>query len=262
MSDSWHPATYELFQEERALPFHELLGLAEPGTFRRAVDLGCGTGELTALARLKLGIAELVGIDTSPAMLADARLRAAPGLSFVEGDLASWTSNGDHDLVLSNAALHWAADHRAVLGRWRAALAPGGQLLVQMPANSDHPSHRIAVEVARSEPFRTAFDGEPPVDPVDAHVLSPREYAVYLHELGFAQQHVRLQVFGHALPSTGSVVDWLRGTTLNRFKQRLSSELFDLFLSRYRERLMAVLGDRSPYFYPFQRLLFWARLPR
>ena len=194
-------------------------------------------------------------------MLADAQRHATSGLSFVAGDLASWTAPPDYDLLLSNAALQYATDHRAVLGRWRQALASGGQLLVQVPANSDHPAHRIAGEVARTEPFRSAFDGEPPPDPVATNVLAPGTYATILHELGFTQQHVRLQVFGHELPNTASLVDWLRGTTLNRFKLRLSTELFDRFLAQFRDRLLAVLGETAPYYYTFQRLLFWARLP-
>src|SRR5919199_273814 len=55
---------------------------------------------------------------------------------------------GGSVVVLSNAALHWVPDHRAVLGRWRAALRPGGQLAVQVPANFDHPSHAVVAEVA------------------------------------------------------------------------------------------------------------------
>ena len=36
---------------------------------------------------------------------------------------------------------------------------------------------------------------------------------------------------------------------------------YEAFLDRYRARLLEVLGDRSPYFYAFKRILFWGRLP-
>jgi trans-aconitate 2-methyltransferase len=55
------------------------------------------------------------------------------------------------------------------------------------------------------------------------------------------------------------VVDWVAGTTLVRFRERLPAELYARYVERYRTRLLEVIGDRSPYFYPFKRILFWAR---
>jgi trans-aconitate 2-methyltransferase len=91
-------------------------------------------------------------------------------------------------------------------------------------------------------------------------VLAPERYAALLDALGFEAQHVRLQVYGHHLPSTADVVEWTRGTTLTRYERGLPPELYQQFVDRYRGRLLAVLGDQSPYFYTFKRVLFRARL--
>ena len=90
-------------------------------------------------------------------------------------------------------------------------------------------------------------------------VLRPEDYAELLDELGFRQQHVRLQVYGHHLASTSEVVEWVKGTSLTRFRQRMSPPMYELFLDHYRQRLLEVVGDRRPYFYAFKRVLFWAR---
>jgi trans-aconitate 2-methyltransferase len=127
-----------------------------------------------------------------------------------------------------------------------------------VPANADHASHRVAVEVAHSEPFLSAFGGVPPPDPVATNVQPPEWYARRLHELGFAAQHVRLQVYGHVLPSTSAVVEWLEGTSLTRFFRVLPDELHGPFVDRYRTALLDRLGDEAPYFYPFKRILMWA----
>jgi trans-aconitate 2-methyltransferase len=84
---------------------------------------------------------------------------------------------------------------------------------------------------------------------------------VLLDELGFALQEVRLQVYLHHLRSTAEVVEWVKGTTLTRFKGPLGPEGWPGFVDLYRQRLLAVLGDRSPYVYPFKRILMWARRP-
>lgn len=138
-------------------------------------------------------------------------------------------------------------------------MKPGGQLAVQMPANSDHPSHLVAADVAAESPFAEAFDGGPPPDPVRSHVLRPEQYAELLDEMGFAEQHVRLQVYGHHMGSPSDVVEWVKGTTLTRFRERLPEDLYELFLVRYSDALLSVLGARRPYFYAFKRILFWAR---
>jgi trans-aconitate 2-methyltransferase len=248
---SWDPTQYRRFEAERDQPFHDLLELVEPVPGGVVVDLGCGDGRLTALGHEALEAASTVGIDSSPAMLEAAP--AGGGLSFGLGDIGVWEAPASYDVVLSNAALHWVPDHRAVLGRWRAALRPGGQLAVQVPANFDHPSHSVVGEVADG----LGLAVEP--DPVAVNVLRPEEYAVVLDDLGAVEQHVRLQVYVHQLPSSGDVVEWVKGTTLTRVRRATDAEGYERFLTAYRARLLAEIGDRTPYTYPFKRILFRAR---
>ena len=210
------PCAVRQFAAQRAQPFWDLVALIQrpAGGFGRCVDLGCGSGELTAAVTDQLGIDEMVGIDSSDAMLTAAREAvgcADDRLRFARGDVGKWTGRGDHDLVLANASLQWVPDHPGVLARWWAALAPGGQLAVQVPANADHAAHRLANQVAATEPFLSAFNSLPPPDPVAQNVLAPEQYAIVLDELGAVDQHVRLQVYPHHLESTASVVEWTTG---------------------------------------------------
>src|SRR3954454_16171773 len=101
----WDPLQYERFKQQRAQPFWDLVGLLRlDGPLSRCVDLGCGSGELTAAAATRLRCDEMVGIDSSPSMLAAAQPHASSTVRFQHGDIAGWTAPGDHDLVLSNAA--------------------------------------------------------------------------------------------------------------------------------------------------------------
>ncbi len=258
--DTWNPARYGRFAAERSRPFDDLLALVV-APVERAVDLGCGTGELTARLHEARGIATTLGIDSSPAMLEKARPLAAAGLRFELGDIAGFDARAEYDLVFGNAALHWLPDHPRLLRRLRDASRPGGQLAVQVPANGDHPSHALPFEIAHEPPFRAAMldHGDPLVEATP--VLTPESYAALLDELGFTDQTVRLQVYGHHLPSTDEVVEWTRGTTLTRYERALPADLFAQFVDRYRARLLDALGDHRPYFYTFKRLLFWGKLP-
>ena len=263
-SKIWDPRQYERFKAERSRPFGDLVDLIEPTVAPGVVDLGCGTGELTATLADRLGSDDVLGIDFAPAMLADAAAFANDRVRFASGDIATWVADGRWDVIVSNAALQWVPNHADVLSRWTRSLRPGGQLAVQMPHNAGHPSHLLAAEVANEAPFASAFAasvaGAVPPDPVARNVLAPEAYAELLHALGFVAQHVRLQVYGHVLASTADVVEWTKGTTLNRFKALLPDDLYAAFIDRYRQRLLTELGERAPYFYPFRRVLLWGRL--
>jgi trans-aconitate 2-methyltransferase len=256
--DAWNPTQYDRFAAQRRQPFDDLLALLQPVPGGRAVDLGCGTGELTVALHDHLRVATTTGIDTSAAMLAKAP--AADGVRFALGDLTTFTPDAPVDVVVANAALQWVPDHERVLARLASLLAPGGQLAIQVPWNFDHASHRVAVAVAAEPRFADAMGGTPPADPVAENVLPPERYAEVLHDLGFADQRVRLQVYGHELDSTSAVVEWVKGTSLTRFKALLPDDVYADFLDAYRRALLAELGDRRPYFYAFKRILFWASL--
>ena len=57
------------------------------------------------------------------------------------------------------------------------------------------------------------------------------------------------------------VVAWVRGTTLTRFERVLPADVYARYLVAYEERLLETVGDHRPYFFPFRRILLWARLP-
>ncbi|MFN8020588.1 MAG: methyltransferase domain-containing protein [Acidimicrobiales bacterium] len=258
----WDPDQYRRFAAERAQPFHDLLALLRPTGIRRAIDLGCGPGELTALAARTLGVDEMTGVDNSPEMLHAAAAHAGDGLRFEHGDLATWTSDGDHDLVLAAASLQWVPDHATVLERWTRALRPGGQLAVQVPANAHAPTHTVAAAVAASPEHVAAFGpAGPPPDPVATNVLAPEAYARVLHELGYVDLHVQLRVYTHLLPTTRHAVEWVKGTTLTRFKAVMTPEQYTRFLDDYERELVAAMGDEAPCFFPFNRILFTAHRP-
>lgn len=276
--DAWDPAQYDRFRAERRQPFFDLVALMAPVPGGRAIDLGCGTGELTLALHDHLGARHTIGIDRSAAMLADSARLAGDGVVFHQRDIATFPdpggADGLYDVIAANASLHWLGDHAGLLARLTSALGPRGQLAFQVPANFDHPSHTVAQVVAAEPPFADALGAstlrgaagdagalDAGADPQPADVRSPEEYATILNGLGFSEQSVRLQVYGHVLASSAEVVEWVKGTLLTRYRERLEAAMYDAFVDRYRVRLAEALGDQRPYFYPFKRILCWARRP-
>ena len=243
----WSPDQYERFKRERRQPFDDLVELLDARAPATVLDLGCGTGELTAELAAATNASETVGIDASPEMLRQAARHAGPRLRFEQARIESFLPAGPFDLVFSNAALHWVPDHVALFTRLAQSVTATGQLAIQMPDNDSHPSHSVAAETARS--FGIAERA--------ANVLPVERYASLLHRLGFQRQSVRLQVYGHLLPSSADVIEWVRGALLTTYEQQLGAR-YGEFLETYRTALLARIGDTAPYFYTYRRVLIHA----
>jgi SAM-dependent methyltransferase len=106
--------------------FQRLLPTSLDG--KRVLDLGCGMGYLARWVRAQ-GAQEVVGVDLSERMLADARARTNdPAIIYLRSELESFTPEAESfDLVVSTLALHYLADFSALARRVAAGLMPGGR---------------------------------------------------------------------------------------------------------------------------------------
>jgi trans-aconitate 2-methyltransferase len=250
----WDPKQYHKFQAERSAPFYDLLALVEIRPNLNVVDLGCGTGELTRQLAGALPEGNVTGLDASVQMLEKAESFARPGLHFERGDQARLT--GDWDLIFSNAALQWSENHTELISHLYERLLPGGQIAVQVPSNHNHISHQLYRETANEEPFKIILDGFQRYAPV----LSIDEYARLLFLCGAEDIIVYEKVYAHILEDSDAVVEWISGTALVPYFERLA-EHKEEFVNAIRAKMRIALPDQ-PVFYPFRRTLFSARKPK
>ncbi len=258
----WDPAQYEQFREERAQPYRDLAGLVQRRDNMRVIDLGCGTGEMTAWLHGELNAAETIGLDSSEQMLEHAEPRASGRLRFERGNIVEFAARagGDdrYDLIFSNAALQWVSGHEALFAGFRDLLTPGGQIAIQIPSGGEHPTRDILGTLAAEEPYATGMQG---YRRAGGNTRTPDWYSRQLHELGFAEQNVRMQVYPHVLPEARSVVEWFKGSGLAPYRERLAAEVYSDLVTEYERRVVERSGEGEPYFLPFNRILIWGRLP-
>ena len=164
----WDPGQYRRFADERSRPFADLLARVQAEDPRLVLDLGCGPGDLTAALVRRWPAAAVQGVDNSAEMLAEAQKLTGPDpaaaagarrLSFTLADVTQWQPDQPADVIISNAVLQWIPDHLDVLARWAGFLAPGGWLVIQVPANFDQPSHAVLRELARAARWRALLGG-------------------------------------------------------------------------------------------------------
>lgn len=249
----WDPEQYGRFADDRSRPFHDLL--ARVGALGPAVvaDLGCGPGELTATLRERWPRASITGVDSSAEMVARARRLEGDGLSFVEADLREWVRQvppSSHDVVVSNAALHWLPDHLALLPDLVAVLRPGGWLAVQVPGNHDAPSHALLREVAGREPYaaHTRAAVRRPSLP------GPGDYLEALSALG-CRVDAWETTYLHVLAGEDPVWEWISGTGARPVLQALPQPLRAAFADDYRAELRRAYPAR-----PFGTVLPFRRV--
>jgi trans-aconitate methyltransferase len=174
----------------------ELLA-ARPG--ERVLDLGCGTGHLTA--RLAEVGAAVVGLDHSADMLAQAR-SAYPHLEFVQGDARDFAFARPFDAVFSNAVLHWIREPAAVIRCMRDALRPGGRFVAELGGRGNV---RAIVAAMRGAAGRLGLRLDGPL----WYFPSVGEYAGLLESAGLEVRLAALFDRPTPLEGEGGLRDWL-----------------------------------------------------
>lgn len=179
--DDWDATAYD---DDHSFVYEygaDLLELLEPTAGERVLDLGCGTGQLTA-AVSDAG-ATAVGLDGSAEMIATAR-ETHPDCSFVRADATTFDVDEPFDAVLSNAALHWIDDQDAVLETVRNALRPGGRFVAELGGTGNV---RAIVDALEAELADRGYDVSHPW-----YFPSIGEYAPRLETHGFEVRSAEL----------------------------------------------------------------------
>lgn len=230
----WNPEVYNKFKQERFAPFYDLLALVNVRPNLDVIDLGCGTGELTRRLADHLPNAQVLGIDASAEMLNEAKTFKTDQLSFEQRRIEEQIKEGlKYDLAFSNAALQWLEDHETLIPTLITMLQPGGQLVVQVPSNQDHFTHQFIRTLAAQKPYISALNGWTRKVPV----LSIESYAKLLFDHGGSEITVFEKVYPHILMDAGALFDWVSGTALIPYLEKLPEKLKTDFITAYRTEL-------------------------
>jgi trans-aconitate methyltransferase len=121
----------KLYDDKHSFVWEKAKGavdLLAPKPGEQILDLGCGTGHLTA--QIASSGAEVIGVDRSPEMIAQA-VRQYPAIKFEVADARALSYEEQFDAVFSNAALHWILEPEKVVIGVAKALKPGGRFAAE-----------------------------------------------------------------------------------------------------------------------------------
>lgn len=265
MTVQWDGAAYALgAAHHRAYDDYVLapLGLRSG---MRVLDVGCGTGELSAhvagIVTAGGGAGEVVGVEPDPSQLQGARRHAAAGLRIVEGRAQEITQlvQGPFDVVLSVAVLQWVpwADHGPILRSMGGLLRDGGALRLDLGG-----SGQIAAVREVLDPLAARYGGRAPWT-----FPTVEDYLPLLDDAGFttgADGWVRLTRQPRRFPDAGSFLTWLRSQIFNGYARDMEPAQIGAFSRVAEEMCVDRLRNSDGSFdqeYVRLDVLSWRRSP-
>lgn len=171
-----------------------LVELLDPKPGERILDLGCGSGQLTA--KIAEAGARVIGIDLSRDMIAQARANY-PAIEFDVADATSFEIVEPVDAVFSNAVLHWVKDAVAAIACVHRALKPGGRFVMEMGGKGNTRTLLAAVQEVAGELKNPWF------------YPSVGEYSALLEQQGFEVRFATLFDRPTTVEGEDGLDDWL-----------------------------------------------------
>ena len=211
----------------------------EPG--QRLLDLGCGSGDLTAtLAGLVGPSGHVVGVDAQPSMLAEAERRASPNQSFVRSALQDLATafGPEHDAtfdgVMSRATLHWIPSDQqlAVYAQMARLVRPGGFVRVECGGvgNITGPLRLMDEVSSRLGGATTPWTFADPATALDW--LERAGLDVTTDAGCFVRCVGQRRAFGET-----TLVGWLESQVLNAYAPSLAADVYERFCAEIVSRV-------------------------
>jgi trans-aconitate 2-methyltransferase len=221
VSASTTPSTWDAarYQDHHSFVWRygaNLLELLSPQPGERILDLGCGTGQLTA--EIARSGARVIGMDNSADMLADAR-KNFPELTFVLGNASGFDFPEPFDAVFSNAVLHWVKDAEGAVASIARALRPGGRFVAEFGGKGNI----ATVQAALRAVLGPAADDQSPW-----YYPSIGEYAPIMERHGLEVRNASLFDRPTPLDGENGLEHWLRMFTQTYLRQFPAGQADDI----------------------------------
>ena len=224
------------------------------------VDAGCGSGRLTRELLDMLPAGNVIAVDQSENMLAEAQHHLAPvaggRVDYERADLQQLALAAPVDAIFSTAALHWVPDHQQMFNHFYAALKPGGWLVAQCGGGPN-----IATLLARANRMMQspAFVGYFQGWNGPWEFASPETTAGRLSAAGFAAIETDLEPAPVLLESATEYRDYLETIVFGSHLERIPEPaLRDRFLDSLTTQSS---GDEQPFHLDYWRLNIRAQRP-
>ena len=243
----WNPEDYAKNSDAQLKWARSLTKDINLKEYQSILDVGCGDGKITGDFAASLPNSRIVGVDSSPEMIAYARDKYPqseyPNLTFNCIDARSLQFKQEFDLLFSNATLHWVDDHQAFLMGANKALKDNGRLIISCggEGNAAQVLATFAELTARDiwRSYFADFD-----NPYFFHGLE--DYQIWLEQAGFKINRLELVPKDMTHQGKAGLAGWIR-TTWMPFTKYVPEAQREEFIAQFVELYLAnnPLDDRG-----------------
>ena len=256
MSD-WNPNHYLQFDRQRTQPSIDLVTRIMMDAPERIIDIGCGPGNSTNVLKIRWPRAEITGLDSSQAMIAEARTKH-PDIGWVQADASGDLSQlGTFDVVFSNAAIQWIPDQERLLPKMFGMLNLGGILAVQVPDTEQMPVYIELNKLAASDKWKNRFIGMKSTHSVHNAPFYYDAICGLSNEIDVWETR-----YFHVMESHTDIVKWYSSTGLRPYLDCLKDDAPRAeFLEEFENALRDVYRIQADgrVLFPFTRIFFTAK---
>ena len=226
MTNRWNVGLYEQKHSYVWEYGTKLIEILAPQPNEHVLDLGCGTGQLTA--QIAATDAKVVGLDAAQDAIAQCR-QNYPQIEFIVSNGADFSFDKYFDAVFSNAALHWIHPPEAAAKCIYRSLKPGGRLVAEFGGKDNIKQIVTAINLALAEPDYNPW-----------YFPSIGEYSTLLEQQGFEVNYASLFSRPTKLEGEKGLANWLQmfaGDRLNKFDRPTKTAIVEQIESQLRSSL-------------------------
>ena len=246
--DNWNSSLYD---QKHSFVYEygkDLLALLNAQAGEKILDVGCGTGHLTA--QIAASGAQVTGLDFSDAMIEKARA-TYPGIEFQQADATNFSFATAFDAIFSNATLHWISDAEAAINCMAKALKSGGKFVIEFGGKNNIAKIMHALGEALTELGIAGMSRE-------MFFPSIGEYAPLLEKYGFEVQQAFLFDRPTKLEGEDGMLNWLRMFATMK-TENLSEESREKAFALAEEKLRDVQYIEGQWYADYRRIRIVAR---
>lgn len=250
----WDAAHYHRVSDPQRSWGLRVLDRLQPAPGERILDIGCGTGRLTADLYGRVGDGVITAVDRSPAMVREARRHLPARIGVAEADAVALPFGDERfDAVFSTATFHWVPDHPRLFAEIHRVLRRGGRLVSQAGGGPNLETlYTRTAALAREPHYAPHFEDWR--DPwTFAGVDDTRDR---LGQAGFSDIHVSLERAPTALADAQRYAEFVTTVCLRHQMQRLPAEKREAYVARLTD---LAAGDEPRFTLDYWRLNIDAR---
>ncbi len=239
----------ELYEDKHSFVWQygtKILEMLAPQPGESILDLGCGTGQLTA--QIADTGAKVVGLDAASSAIAQCR-QNYPHIEFVVADGADLAFESSFDAVFSNAALHWIHPPTVAVKCIYEALKPKGRFVAEFGGKGNVRQITQALNRALNRPDYNPW-----------YFPSIGKYSTLLEQQGFTVNYAALFPRPTKLEGENGLANWLEMFAGDRFEQ-LSSATKTAIVERIESELRPYLYRDGHWWADYYRIRIIATKP-